>query len=144
MIAKKEFKISGISIQNCFDEIKTKFEPTHKVPKTRPSGEPTCREILISGLVEDKGDFHSSFQADDFQSKEVFQHNGEPILSLETTRQLGHPQRDSKREMVLMLTCKFDCKSNIALSMSKALLMFRNAQTSELSQSSFPRYHPSN
>ena len=65
LIAKKEFKISVKSIQNSLDEIKTKLEPTHKVPKTPPSGETTCREILISGLVEDKSDFHSSFEADD-------------------------------------------------------------------------------
>ena len=66
------------------------------MPKTPPSGEPTCREILIGGLVEDKGDFRSSFEADDFGLKEVLQHIGEPKLSIETTHRLGRPQRDSK------------------------------------------------
>ena len=57
LIAKKDFKILVKSIQNSLDEIKTKLEPTHKVPKAPPSEEPTCREILISGLVEDKVTF---------------------------------------------------------------------------------------
>ena len=60
-------KVSVKSIQNSFDENKTKLEPTHKGPNAPHSGEPTCREILISGLVEDKGDFHPSFEADDFK-----------------------------------------------------------------------------
>ena len=72
LIAKKEFKNSGKSLQNFLDEIKTKLEPTHKMPKTPPSGEPTFREILISGLVEDKGEIHFSFEADDNKMKEVF------------------------------------------------------------------------
>ena len=49
------------------------------MPKAPPSGEPTCREILKIGLVEDKGAFHSSFEADDFKLNEVFQHYGEPM-----------------------------------------------------------------
>ena len=73
------------------------------MPKTPPSGEPSCREVLIRGLVEDKGDFHSSFEADDCKLKDVFQHIGEPMLSIETTRQLGHPQRDSKRPRPLLV-----------------------------------------
>ena len=96
LIVKKEFKILVKSIQNSLDEIETKLEPAHKVPKAPPSGEPTCREILISGLVENKGNFHSTFEADDFKMKEIFQHIGEPMLSIETTRRLGRPQRDSK------------------------------------------------
>ena len=116
LIAKKEFKISVKSIQNSLDEIKTKLEPTHKVPKAPPSGETTCREILISGLVEDKGDFHSSFEADDFKLKEVFQHIGEPMLSIETTRRLGRPQRDSKRPRPLLVrfTSEWDARKSLS------------------------------
>ena len=118
LIAMKEFKISGISIQNSLDEIKTKLEPTHKTPNAPPSGEPTCREILLSCLVEDKGAFHSSFEADDFKLKEVFQRIGEPMLSIETTRQLGRPQRDLKRPRPL-LVC-FTSESDPGKSLSRA------------------------
>ena len=73
------------------------------MPKALTNGEPTCREILISGLVDDKGDFHSSFEADDFKLKEVFERIGEAVLSIETTRRLGLPQRDSKRPRSLLV-----------------------------------------
>ena len=85
------------------------------MPKAPSSGEPTCREILISGLVEDKGDFHSSFEAADFKLKEVFQHIGKPMLSIETTRRLGRPRRDSKRPRPLLvsLTSEWDARKSL-------------------------------
>ena len=109
-------KILVISIQNSLDEIKTKLEPTHKVSKCSPSGEPTCREVLISYLVENKGDFHSSFEADDSELKEVFQHSSEPMLSIETTRRLGRPQRDSKRPRPLLVhfTSEWDARRSLS------------------------------
>ena len=73
------------SIRHSLDESPTKLEPTHKEPKAPPSGEPTSCEIQISALVDDKADFHSSFEADDYKLKEVFQYIGQPMLSIETT-----------------------------------------------------------
>ena len=84
------------------------------MPKVPPSGEPTFREILISGLVEDKGDFHSSLEASDFKLKEVFQYICEPMLSIKATRRLGRPQRDSKRPMPLLVrfTSEWDARKS--------------------------------
>ena len=86
------------------------------MPKVPPSGEPTFREILISGLVEDKGDFHSSLEASDFKLKEVFQYIGEPMLSIEATRRLGQPQRDSKRPVPLLVrfTSEWDARKSLS------------------------------
>ena len=112
--ATKEIKISVNSIQNSLIEIKKSvLEPLKVATKAHPSGDSTTsREILISGLVEQKGDFHSSFEADDSKLQEVFQHIGEPTLSIEATRRLGRPQRDSNRPRPLLIrfTSEWDAR----------------------------------
>ena len=112
--ATKEIKISVNSIQNSLIEIKKSvLEPLKVATKAPPSGDSTTfREILISRLVEQKGDFHSSFEADDSKLQEVFQHIGEPTLSIEATRRLGRPQRDSNRPRPLLIrfTSEWDAR----------------------------------
>ena len=98
-----ELKTSVKSIQHSLDESTTNIEPTDKEPKAPPSGEPTSRGIQIGALVDDKADFQSSFEADDFKLKEVFQHIGQPMLSFETTRRHGRLQRDSGKRRPLLV-----------------------------------------
>ena len=72
IIDAKKMKSSMKSIQN--SEIQSALRPTPEPVKKHVYEKSLSREIIINGLVEDKGTFKSSFEADNSKLQEVFNH----------------------------------------------------------------------
>ena len=117
VIDAKKMKSSMKSIQNSLTEIQSALRPTPELVKKHVNEETLSREIIINGLVEDKGSFRSSF-ADNSKLQEVFNHMDEKTLKIESTRRLGQPKADMSRPRPFLIRFSSEWDTRKCLSKS--------------------------
>ena len=91
-IDARNMKSSMKSIQNSLTEIQSALRRIPEPVKKHVNEDSLSREIIINGLVENKGTFKSSFEADNSKLQEVFNHMDEKTLKIESTRRIRSTQ----------------------------------------------------
>ena len=112
IIDAKIMKSGMKQIQNSLTEIKSALRPSPEPVKIIDHDYSLSREVIINGLVEEKGDFNSTFEADNSKLQSVFNHMEEASLNIDSTRRLGKPKGDTSRPRPLLVrfTSEWDAR----------------------------------
>ena len=80
------------SIQNSLTETNSAFRPTRESMKIHDNENKISCEVVIIGLIEEKGTFHFSFEADSSKLQNVCNHMDETTFKIDSTRRIGQPK----------------------------------------------------
>ena len=99
-------------IQNSFAENKSALKPTPEPVKIHDNENNISREVIINALVEEKGTFISSFEADNYKIQNGFNDMDETTLKIDFIRRLGKNKGDMSRLRALLVrfTSEWDAR----------------------------------
>ena len=109
------------TIQNSLTEIKSALRPSPEPVKIKDNENTLSREVIINGIVEEKGTFNSTFEADNCKLQNVFDHMEETSLKIDSTRRLGKPKGDMSRPRPLLVRFASEWDARKCLSKSYKL-----------------------
>ena len=99
-------------------ELQSAITPTPEPVKTHDNENSSSCEVIINGLVEDKGTFKSAFEADNCKVKKVFNHMDETTLKVDSNRELEKPKGNMSRPrpLTVRFTSERDARKRLPTS----------------------------
>ena len=118
VITNQTVKNTMKNIQNTLDEMKATLKTPLEPGKSHETQSAISREIVITGLMEEKGDAHSLIEADNNKLQDVLKYLDNSNFNIENTRRLGQYKKESTGPRPLLV--RFSSEWNVRKCLSRA------------------------